>query len=215
MPTFDQVVTGDKLLYHDKEFRKKIKGEMPSKTSDLANDDYTVKDAHYVHTDNNYTTDQVNKLSGIESGAEVNVIEKISLNGAVQTVKNKAVALTVNIPTVPTKVSAFSNDANYVSKTEMNTAINTAVANSGHLKRLKVDALPTTNIDTNTIYMVPRTKADGDNKLDEYMYINNAWEKVGASDVDLSGYAKSADFTEITNTQIDSIIATALTDSTT
>lgn len=215
MPTFDQVVTGDKLLYHDKEFRKKIKAEMPAKTSDLANDDHTVKDANYVHTDNNYTTDQVNKLSGIEAGAEVNVIEKISLNGAVQTVKDKAVALTVNIPTVPSKVSAFSNDANYVSKTEMTTAINTAVANSGHLKRAKVDALPMTNIDTNTIYMIPRTKPDGNNQLDEYMYINSAWEKVGASDVDLSGYAKSEDFTEITNTQIDSIIETAFTDSTT
>ena len=95
----------------------------------------------------------------------------------------------------------------------MNTAINTAVANSGHLKRLKVDALPTTNIDANTIYMIPRTKANGDDKFDEYMYINDAWEKVGGSDVDLSGYAKSADFTEITNTQIDSIIATAFTDS--
>jgi len=215
MSTFDQVVTGDKLLYHDKEFRKKIKSEIPSKTSDLSNDDYTVKDAHYVHTDNNYTTDQVNKLSGIEAGAEVNVIEKISLNGAVQTVKDKAVALTVDIPAIPSNVSAFSNDADYVSKAEMNTAINTAVANSGHLKRLKVDALPSTDIDTNTIYMIPGEKPDGDNRFDEYMYINDAWEKVGGSDVDLSGYAKSADFTEITNTQIDSIIATAFTDSTT
>ena len=153
--------------------------------------------------------------AGIEAGAEVNVIEKISLNGAVQTVKDKAVALTVDIPAIPSNVSAFSNDADYVSKTEMNTAINIAVANSGHLKRLKVDTLPTSDIDPNTIYMIPGEKPDGDNRFDEYMYINDVWEKVGGSDVDLSGYAKSADFTEITNTQIDSIIATAFTDSTT
>ena len=33
----------------------------------------TVLDASYVHTDNNYTTTEKNKLSGIASGAEVNV----------------------------------------------------------------------------------------------------------------------------------------------
>ena len=33
----------------------------------------TVIDANYVHTDNNYTTTEKNKLSGIEAGAEVNV----------------------------------------------------------------------------------------------------------------------------------------------
>lgn len=32
-----------------------------------------VTDANYVHTDNNYTTTEKNKLAGIESGAEVNV----------------------------------------------------------------------------------------------------------------------------------------------
>ena len=35
-------------------------------------DSTIVKDASYVHTDNNYTTTEKNKLSGIESGAEVN-----------------------------------------------------------------------------------------------------------------------------------------------
>lgn len=33
----------------------------------------TVIDASYVHTDNNYTTDEKNKLAGIAAGAEVNV----------------------------------------------------------------------------------------------------------------------------------------------
>lgn len=32
-----------------------------------------VQDANYVHTDNNYTTDEKNKLAGIAAGAEVNV----------------------------------------------------------------------------------------------------------------------------------------------
>lgn len=46
---------------------------VPTNTSDLTNDSNFVADASYVHTDNNYTTTEKNKLSGIASGAEVNV----------------------------------------------------------------------------------------------------------------------------------------------
>jgi len=45
----------------------------PNKTSELVNDSNFVSDASYVHTDNNYTDAEVLKLSGIQSGAEVNV----------------------------------------------------------------------------------------------------------------------------------------------
>lgn len=40
-----------------------------------------VHDSNYVHTDNNFTNTYVTKLDGIESGAEVNVIEKVKLAG--------------------------------------------------------------------------------------------------------------------------------------
>ena len=46
---------------------------IPTKTSDLTNDSNFVVDSSYVHTDNNYTTTEKTKLSGIQSGAEVNV----------------------------------------------------------------------------------------------------------------------------------------------
>lgn len=45
---------------------------IPTKTSDLTNDSNFVSDSSYVHTDNNYTTTEKNKLSGIATGAEVN-----------------------------------------------------------------------------------------------------------------------------------------------
>ena len=61
--------------------------DIPTKMSELTNDDNFVKDANYVHTDNNYTSDEKNKLSGIESGSQKNVIEKISVNGIEQTIK--------------------------------------------------------------------------------------------------------------------------------
>ena len=38
----------------------------------------TVHDANYVHTDNNYTSDEKIKLSGIESGAQVNKVTSVA-----------------------------------------------------------------------------------------------------------------------------------------
>lgn len=51
----------------------KNKPSIPSKTSDLTNDSNFVSDGSYIHTDNNFTTAEKTKLSGIASGAEVNV----------------------------------------------------------------------------------------------------------------------------------------------
>lgn len=49
-----------------------LSGTIPTNTSDLTNDSNFPSDANYVHTDNNYTTTEKNKLAGIASGAEVN-----------------------------------------------------------------------------------------------------------------------------------------------
>lgn len=84
---------------------------IPSKTSDLTNDSNFVADASYVHTDNNYTSTEKSKLSGIAAGAEVNVQSdwNQTTTTADDYIKNKP-----TIPTVPTNVSAFTNDAGYI-----------------------------------------------------------------------------------------------------
>ena len=58
---------------------------------------------------NDYTTTEKNKLSGIASGAQVNVIETVKVNGTALTVSSKAVDVTV-----PTKVSDLTNDSGYI-----------------------------------------------------------------------------------------------------
>lgn len=50
-----------------------------------------VQDANYVHTDNNYTTAEKEKLAGIETGAEVNVIDTVNVDGNPLTVTDKTV----------------------------------------------------------------------------------------------------------------------------
>lgn len=71
-------------------------------------------------------------------------------------------------------------------KEEMKTEINKAVSESGHLKREVVDNLPLSGID-NVIYM--KSKSGEENNIyDEYMWINQKWERIGSSEVDLSNY---------------------------
>ena len=43
------------------------KGDIPTKISELENDDNTVKDAEYVHTDNNYTSEDKSKLDSLNN----------------------------------------------------------------------------------------------------------------------------------------------------
>ena len=97
------------------------KPSIPTKTSDLTNDSNFVVDASYVHTDNNYTTTEKNKLSGIASGAEVNVQsdwnETSSSSDAY--IKNK--------PTIPTKVSDLTNDSGFLT-TETDPVFGASVA---------------------------------------------------------------------------------------
>ena len=46
-----------------------VRASIPTKLSQLTNDDNTVKDENYVHTDNNYTTAEKTKLSSIADNA--------------------------------------------------------------------------------------------------------------------------------------------------
>jgi hypothetical protein len=44
-----------------------------------------------------------------------------------------------------------------------------------------VETLPTSDIKTNTIYMILGEDGEGENIYEEWMYINGAWEKVGST----------------------------------
>lgn len=59
-----------------------------------------------------------------------------------------------------------------------------------------VEALPTENIDTHTIYFVAKEESEND-VYDEFIYINNAWEHIGSTEIDLSGYYTSEQVEEI------------------
>lgn len=82
---------------------------VPTQVSDLSDGANVVKDANYVHTDVNFTSAKDTKLTGIATGAEVNKIDKIKVNGTEQTITSKAVDISV-----PTNTNQLTNGAGYI-----------------------------------------------------------------------------------------------------
>jgi len=173
---------------------------IPTKLTDLTNDGNFVTDANYVHTDNNYTTADKNKLAGIASGAEVNVQSDWSVTSTSSDayIKNK-----------PTKVSQFTNDSGFQNATQVQNAINAAIEDITGIDFQIVQTLPSTG-EKGVIYLVPNSGSGG-NSYDEYIWITNgstsSFEKIGTTDVDLSGYVLYTDLVAITNSEIDTIVA--------
>lgn len=173
---------------------------IPTKLTDLANDGNYVTDANYVHTDNNFTTTLKNKLDGIAAGAEVNVQSDWSVTSTTSDayIKNK-----------PTKVSDFTNDSNFQNATQVQAAINSALEDITGIDFQIVQTLPATGT-KGVIYLVPNS-GSGSNSYDEYIWITSGstgkFEKIGTTDVDLSGYVQYTDLVAITNSEIDTIVA--------
>lgn len=130
---------------------------------------------------NDFTNDYKSKVDGIASGAQVNVIESVKVNGTAQAISAKSVNITV-----PTKTSQLTNDSGFATQTYVNQQIGAI----DKLKKSIVSALPSSNPDASTIYLVPSKSQGADNYYDEYMYINGKWELIGNSKTDMTGFVK-------------------------
>ncbi|MDR1347755.1 MAG: hypothetical protein LBJ63_04895 [Prevotellaceae bacterium] len=80
-----------------------------------------------------------------------------------------------------------------------------AVAALNAVKITIVSSLPAVgSAQANTIYFVPSSGGSGDS-YDEYMLVSGAFEKIGNTSVDLSGYLQDSDLVEITDDEIDAL----------
>lgn len=164
---------------------------------------------------NDYTSAEKTKLNGIASGAQVNVIESVKVNGTALTPSSKAVDVSV-----PTKVSQLTNDSGFQNATQVNATItgkgyqtqsqvqaliNTAVGNVTSIKYQKVDSLPATG-SNGVIYLVSHSHGTQD-IYDEYIWIadSKTFEKIGNTDIDLSAYLKKAELTAISTNDLNTM----------
>lgn len=156
------------------------------------------------------------------------------VSGLSQVATSGAYADLTGTPTIPTDNSQLANGAGYQTAQQVETAITgkgyqtasqvesaitgkgyqtasqvqSAISAAGHLKRAIVESLPEVgSADENTVYMVLSDGAEGENIYEEWMVIEGAWERIGSTDVDLSGYLQETDMVEITDEEIDEILA--------
>lgn len=122
---------------------------------------------------------------------------------------------------IPSKTSDLTNDNGFItkvvndlvnyylksetySKTEVDDIV-TAIKNS---RFEVVAALPTTDIKTNVIYLVPKSPSQTSNVKDEYINLDGTtagWEKIGDTEIDLSDYVT----TQALNTALANYTTTA------
>lgn len=208
---------------------KKVNITVPTQTSDLTNDSNFVEDADYVHTDNNYTTTEKNKLAGIANGAQANVIETIAVNGEDQVPTGKKVDISV-----PEAVSELTNDSGFQTATQVSSSISSAIADRpttsqmtsaiqdateglatetyvtqqlANINKKQVVTSTSQMTDANTIYLMANEGGEANNIYDEYIVYNGKPEKIGTTEVDLTNYVQESELVAIQNNEIDSIMA--------
>lgn len=98
----------------------------------------------------------------------------------------------------PTELIDDTADAGVLDKTWSANKISSALEDINSFDVQIVQELPTENIKTHTIYFVPKTP-DTHDIYDEYIYVNNSWELIGSTEVDISS---KADKTELHITPI-------------
>mgnify|MGYP003366639369 CR=1 FL=1 len=164
---------------------------------------------------NDYTTAEKTKLNGIASGAQVNVIESVKVNGTALTPSTKSVNVTV-----PTKVSQLTNDSGFQNATQVNSTItgkgyqtqsqvqsliNSAVGNITSIRYEKVTSLPAAG-SNGVIYLVAHSHGTQD-IYDEYIWLSEAktFEKIGNTDIDLSAYVKKSELTAISTSELNAM----------
>ena len=114
----------------------------------------------------------------------------------------KASPALTGTPTAPT-AAAGTSSTQIATCAFVGTAISNALANVTSLSYEVVSSLPATG-EVGKIYLVAHSHGTGD-AYDEYIWVGSGYEKIGSTDVDLSGYVLTSELVEITASEVDGI----------
>lgn len=104
--------------------------------------------------------------------------------------RKAVLAIRTAITGITSRLATIEN-AGYQTASDVSAAIASAVGDLTELEYLVVQSLPASGT-KGVIYLVPH-QHDTRDIYDEYIWVNNAFEKIGSTDVDLSGYLKDTD----------------------
>lgn len=128
------------------------------------------------------------------------------INGAgYQTADEVESAITSKGYQTAAQVNTAITGKGYQTASQVNNAISSAIAGVTQFEQQVVETLPATGV-KGTIYLVSNS-GTGTNIYDEFIFVNNKWEKIGTTEIDLTGYIKESDLSEISATEIDSMFS--------
>ena len=156
---------------------------LPTKVSELTND------VPYIKTNSTST-------QKIENIYYDNNQKRVKAVGAAESVL-------ANYSDIPTNNNQLTNGAGYQTASEVTALIGEAIKDITGISYQIVASLPSTG-SPGVIYLVSNGGSNP-NIYDEYIYANGKFEKIGTTDVDLSGYVQDTDLVAITNSEIDTI----------
>lgn len=166
------------------------KPTIPIVTNDLTDALKSNYDKAYAHSTSEHAP----------AGAQANVIESVKVNGSALSPTSK----TVNI-NVPTNNNQLTNGAGYQNASQVQSLINSAINGITSISFEIVTTLPT-NGKNGVFYLISNGGASG-NSYDEYVWVSGKFEKIGTTDVDLSGYLKKIDVTYATDADIEALFS--------
>ena len=163
-----------------------------------------------------FTTALLTKLNGISESADAVSWSQIQQSGVkVATVTINGTDIDIYVPqqTAITIDSAMSDSSeNAVQNKVIKSYVDAAVGAVTSIEFRVVQTLPASG-ENGVIYLVPNS-GTGSNTKDEYVWIPASgqdpgyWEKIGTTDVDLSGYVQTSDLVEVSTSDIDSMFNT-------
>lgn len=114
----------------------------------------------------------------------LNLIKGDGIELTVDTQSN-TIRIDAAITDIPEQVSEIDDTSQAANKTWSAMKIKSLLNSISTLKIKNVQSLPTQNIKTDTIYLIPQE--NGDDK-DTYVYVDGQWEMIGSTSVDLEDY---------------------------
>lgn len=137
-----------------------------------------------LETIDNTPTKGSNNL--VTSGGVKDAIDSLdaSLSGSIENIIDVEISNQIKSSIVD---NLLSDDVNKSLSAKQGKILKGIIDNLANIQFLVVDVLPSSDIKSNIIYLVKK-KGSGTDVHDEYIYIENNWEKIGDTSIDLTNY---------------------------
>jgi hypothetical protein len=130
-------------------------------------------------------------LSKADTAVQSETVKSINTTAGTSGI-NLSLSNTGALDVTITSGSVTSGNTNFVTGDAVNTAIQNSISSITGITFEVVTSLPSTG-QAGVIYLISNS-GSGQNIYDEYIWVNNAFEKIGTANVDLSGYLQKTDY---------------------